>query len=104
LEESDILAKFIYRTNRNTRNIVIEVRSHTGQQIMNTRKKIGWVICKFDDYIQVNKCFKCSRYNHRLADCRGEETCPLCTGSHKLRECTSPQKDFKFINCMAYNK
>jgi len=71
---------------------------------MNTRMTTGWVICKVDDYIQVNRCFKCSRYNHRLADCRGEETCPLCTGSHKLRECTAQQKDFKGINCMTYSK
>ena len=40
LEESDITAKFIYRTKRNTRNLVIEVNSHTRKKIMNSRKKI----------------------------------------------------------------
>ena len=80
LEESNITAKFIYRTKKNTRNLVIEVNSHTRKKIMNTRTKIGWVICNIDDYIHVNRCFKCSRYNHRLVDCRGAETCPLCTG------------------------
>jgi hypothetical protein len=104
LEESDIISKFIYRTKRNTRNLVIEVNSHTRKKIMNSRTKTGWVICNVDDYIHVNRCFICSRYNHRLADCRGEETCPLCTGRHKLRECTSSQNDFKCINCMIYNK
>ena len=39
---------------------------------MNTRMKIGWEICNVDDYIQVNRCFRCSRYNHRFADCREE--------------------------------
>ena len=104
LEESDIATKFIYRTKRNTRNIVIEVNSHTRKQILNTRMKIGWEICKAADYIHVNRCFKCSRYNHRLADCRGEETCPLCTGRHKLRECSTSQNEYKCINCMTFNK
>jgi hypothetical protein len=53
------------------------------------------VICNVDKYIQVNRHFKCTRYNPRLADSRVEETCPLCTGRHNLRECTSPQRDFK---------
>ena len=94
----------MYRTKRNVRNTVIEVTSHARNQLMNTRIKTGWVICKEADYIHVNRCFKCSRNNHRLADCRGEETCPLCTGKHKLRECTSSQNEYKRINCMTYNK
>ena len=104
MEERDITAKFIYRTKRNTRNVVIEVNSHTRKKIMNSRMKIGWVICRVDDYLHVNRCFKCSRFNHRLTDCRREETCSLCTGKHKLRECTSSPNDYKCINCITYNK
>jgi hypothetical protein len=95
LEERDVTAKFIYRTKRNVRNLVVEVNCHTRKQILNTRMKIGWVICNVDNYIHVNRCFKCSRYNHRLPDCRGEET-----GRHKLRECRTSQNDFKCIDCM----
>jgi len=29
-----------------------------------------------EDYVVVNRCFKCSGYNHRASDCRGVETCP----------------------------
>jgi hypothetical protein len=32
LEECNITAKFIYRTKRNPRNLVIEVNSHTGSR------------------------------------------------------------------------
>jgi hypothetical protein len=70
LEERDITTKFFYRTKRITGNLVIEVNSHTRKKIRNTRGKIGWEICKADDYVHVDRCFKCSRYNHRLADCR----------------------------------
>ena len=77
LERRDIIGKFIYRTKRNARNLVIEVKSHTLKQVLNTRMKMGWVIRNVAHYIQINRRFKCSRCNHRLAECRGEETCPL---------------------------
>ena len=60
LEEGDLEAKYICRTKRN----VIEATPHARKQLMNTRIKIGWVICKAADYIRVSRCFKCSRYNH----------------------------------------
>ena len=104
LEEDAITAKFIYRMKRNARNLVVEVNSHTRKQIMNTRMKIGWVICNVNDYTHVNRCFICSRFNHRHTECRGEETCPLCAGNHKLRECTTSQNEYKCINCVTYNK
>jgi hypothetical protein len=40
-EESDITAKFINGTKRNTRNLVIELNSHTRKKIINIRTKIG---------------------------------------------------------------
>ena len=104
MDEGDLQVKYIYRTKINLRNMVIEVTSYARKLLMNTRIKIGWVICKEADYIHVSRCFKCSRYNHRLAVCSGEETCPLCTRKQKLRECTSSQDDYKCINCMTYNK
>jgi len=84
LEERDITAKFMYRTKRNAGNLVTEVNL-TRKQILNTRMKICWVICNVDNYIHLNRCFKCSKYNHRLADCKDEDTCPLCRGRQKLR-------------------
>jgi len=35
------------------------------------------------DYLIPARCYKCSRYNHKHYDCRGEETCPHCAGKHK---------------------
>jgi hypothetical protein len=70
---------------------------------MNTRTKIGWVICNVAGYIDVNGCFKCSRYNHRLVDCRGGETCPLCTGRQTMG-ITFSRDELKCINYMIYNK
>jgi hypothetical protein len=50
LEEGDLQAKYIYRTKRNVRNMVLEVTSHARNQLLSTRIKVGWVICKAADY------------------------------------------------------
>jgi hypothetical protein len=103
LKEGGVRAKFCYTTKQKTRNLVIEVDSGTRKNLMQARIKLGWSICSVDDYI-AKRCFRCSRYNHDFRDCKGEETCPLWTGSHKLKECNAIKSEHKCINCMAYNK
>lgn len=104
IKEGDIRAKFSYTTKRETKNLVIEVDSGTRKKLIQTRIKLGWTICRADDYIVAKRCFRCSRFNHNFRDCRGEETCPLCTGSHKLRDCTATKSEYKCINCLTYNR
>jgi hypothetical protein len=104
LKEGDIRAKFCYTTKRKTRNLVIEVESDTRRKLMQARIELGWTICSADDYIVAKRCFRCSKYNHNFRDCKGEETCPLWTGSHKLKECTAAKSEHKCINCLIYNK
>jgi hypothetical protein len=65
LNAEEIKPKFVYKGKRDTKNLVIEVDPQTQQKIFNTKLKIGWHIYNTRDYIVVNKCFKCSRYNHR---------------------------------------
>ena len=104
LKEGNIRAKFCYTTKRKIRNLVIEVDSDTQKKLMQARIKLGWTICRADDYIVARRCFRCIRYNHNFRDCKGEETCPMCTGSHKLKECTAAKSEHKCINCLIYNK
>ena len=103
LKKGDIQAKFSYETKKHIRNLVMEVGVQTRKQLLQ-KVKLGCLICKIEDYVVANRCFKCSRFNHRFCDCRGEETCPLCAGSHKLKECTATPKEYKRINCLTYNK
>ena len=42
-------------------------------------------------------------YNHRHRECRGALTCPLCAGSHSLKECTASSQNYKCINCQNFN-
>jgi hypothetical protein len=99
----DIVARFKFSTKRGQVRMVIKVGSETRKKLLHKKLKIGWLICNVDDYLVVKRCFKCSRFNHRHQDCRGEETCPLCAGSHKLKDCKAPADQYKCINCMTYN-
>jgi len=84
--------------------ILIEVGPHTRKQILQTKLKIGWEICKVEDYIVPNRCYRCSRNNHKHSDCERQETCPHCAGKHKLKECTAPASEHNFMNCISYNR
>ena len=90
-------AKFSYETKKHSRNLVMEVGAQTRKLLLHAKVKLGWQICKIEDYLVADRCKKCSRFNHRARDCTGEKTCPLCAGSHKLKE-------FKCISCLSYNK
>jgi hypothetical protein len=94
----------MFRTKRGLVKMVIEVGSETRRKLLHKKLKIGWLICSVDDYLVAKRCFKCSRFNHSHQDCRGEETCPLCAGSHKLKECRSQVEQYKCINFTTYNR
>ena len=51
LNAGDVKSKFIFRGKRNTRNLVIELRSQTRQKIFSTKLKIGWHISNTEDYM-----------------------------------------------------
>jgi len=74
LQEGDIQTKFAFKTKRNIRKMVIEVKTQTSRQLLQNKLKPEWTICNIDDYVTISRCFKCSRYNHRHRECRSEET------------------------------
>ena len=100
----NIVPKFCYTTKRGTRNIVIEVNSEIRKRLLHNKVKLGWTLCKVDDYLVAKRCFRCSRYNHTHKECKGEEVCPLCTENHKLKECKAATSEHKCINCIIYNR
>ena len=103
LQEGDIQTKFAFKTKRNIRNMVIEVNPQTRRQLLQNKLKLGWMLCNIDDYVSISRCFNYSRYNHRHTECRSEETCLLCAGKHKLKECRASRSAYKCINCVTFN-
>jgi hypothetical protein len=95
LNKGDINAKFRYVTKRHIRNLVREVSAETRRQIIQKKAKIGRIMCNMGDYLVVNRCYKCTKFNHKYRECRGMETCPLCAGNHKLKECTATPEHYK---------
>ena len=104
LQQGDIKAKFSYQTKKHERNLVIQVEAGTRKRLLQTKIKPGWQICTVHDYIVATRCYKCSKYNHRAHECRGEECCPLCAGNHKMKECSANPQEYNCINCMSFNK
>jgi len=86
INNGNIETKFCYITKGGTGNLVIEIDPGKRKKLIQTRVKLGWAICKVDDYVIAKKCYCCGRYNHTYKECKGEETCPLCTGNNKLKE------------------
>ena len=68
LNPGDVKPRFIYKNMGNKRNMVIEVISEARKRILNTKLKLGWLICSTNNYIQVNRCFKfkCKPQSHTL--------------------------------------
>jgi hypothetical protein len=104
LTKGDITTKFIFKNKMNARNLVIEIDTKSYRIMRQNKLKIGWMICHLEDYVSVSRCYKCSRFNHHYSECRSEETCPLCAGKHKLRECKATKNEYRCINCTTYNK
>ena len=104
LTEGSLRPKFIYKTKRNFRNLVMEVKSECWRALVKRKIKIGWLICNVEDYVKINRCYHCSKFNHKAENCKGEEICPLCTGNHKLRDCQANKQEFRCINCISSQK
>jgi hypothetical protein len=104
LKQGEVTAKFKFSTKRGAIHMVIEVGPEARKKLLQTKLKIGWLICNARDYLVAKRCFRCSRYNHRHQDCRSEQTCPLCAGGHTLKDCKTPSNQHKCINCMTYNR
>ena len=104
LKTGDITAKFITQNKRKTRNLITEVDTQTYRIMKRNKLKMAWMICQLEEYIAVTRSYKCSRFNHHARDCRGEETCPVCAGNHKIKDCKATRDEHRCINCTIYNK
>ena len=76
LRKGEIVTKISYVMKNMNRNLVVEVGADIRKILLHRKIKLGWQICRIEDYLVANRRFKCSRFNRRLRDCRGEVTCP----------------------------
>jgi hypothetical protein len=103
LNESEIKPKFVFEDRRKYKNFVIEANSEIRKRLVDRKLKIGWHVCNSTDYLNVTRCYKCSKYNHRAQECFGE-LCPHCAQNHKMHECKTSKEHHRCVNCINYNK
>jgi hypothetical protein len=104
MRPGEAAARFMFRTKKGEINMVVEVGPETRKKLLQSKLKIGWLICRARDYLLAKRCFKCSRYNHKHHECKGQKMCPLCARRHLLKDCKTPSNQHKCINCMNYNR
>jgi len=91
IEKEDITPRYLFKDKRKANNLVIEVYSTTRMKFLGKKMKLGWNMCNVDDYIRINRCYKCRKFNHRAQGYKGALTCPICA---KITPCGNekPQK------------
>lgn len=95
--EGKIIRKMV-KDNFKKTVVIAEVNSRTREKFLQSEKlKIGWNICKVQDYVGILRCYKCCGYYHLAKDCIKKEACGNCANRHATRECRSEIK--KCINC-----
>ena len=77
MKPGEVSTRFKFKTKGGELNMVVEVGPETRKKLLRTKLKMGWLIFSVGDYLVAKRCLKCSKYNHRHQECKGEETC-LC--------------------------
>ncbi|XP_037531028.1 uncharacterized protein LOC119408303 [Nematolebias whitei] len=61
--------------------------------------KIGYISFQVRPYVPPPlRCYKCQRYGHIAAVCKGKQRCPKCGEDHKFEECKEDVEE-KCCNC-----
>lgn len=83
--------------------VIAEVNAEIREKLLLMEKlKIGWNMCKVQDYIGIIRCYKCCGFYHFAKDCTRKETCGNCANQYATRECKSEIK--KCVNCEEKSK
>lgn len=107
LENSEIDIVKLFETkrfNRKIYNAKVKIDNESYKNVMaEKRLKVGWDVCRVFDGTSIMQCFKCKGYNHKSVDCKNQETCYKCHGTHNSNECNK-ETILKCINCVRTNK
>ncbi|CAL9690622.1 unnamed protein product [Knipowitschia caucasica] len=69
-----------------------------GEEVMPQRVTLGFMAFQVKPYVRPPlRCYKCQRFGHVAAVCRGEKRCGKCGGGHDYSECTN--SEVKCCNC-----
>lgn len=104
-ENSEVRVVFPFgKKESSRRNWVVEVDAETRKALLNSgRVYVDYDKYRVSEYIQITRCFKCQGHGHLSKDCRKEEACSICAGTHSHRDCTNKGEP-KCVNCLQNNE
>ncbi|XP_045780291.1 uncharacterized protein LOC123877532 [Maniola jurtina] len=94
--------KVVRRTKGRTKdisNVIIEVSPGLYKTLLDMRLRIGYQVIVAQDQSPIVQCYKCMGFGHFSKECRGEESCGHCAGSHDTRHCPRRAETPICINC-----
>ena len=65
MKPREVVARLKFRTKRGELNMGVAVDSETRKKLLQTKLKMGWLICSAREYLVAKRCYKCNRYIHR---------------------------------------
>lgn len=102
-DSADVKVIRLLKNDNRLTGAVLETDAVTFDCLINRQRvNVGWDRCKVVEEINVNRCYNCTEFGHKAANCEKPMCCPKCAGDHKANDCKS---DFeKCANCDRANK
>lgn len=102
-EASKIEVNYVKKEQNNHYFATVECDSSTFDSIMKLGKiNVGWSRCGVVEKLNIWRCYKCSGYNHKAANCKNKLACGTCAGEHSNKDC--PRTHEQCVNCISANK
>ena len=64
---------------------------------------LKWVVCRLDDYMSIQQCYKCHDFSHLYGGCTVEVRCAILAGEHDTF-CCDNRNNLKCVNCDGRDK
>lgn len=98
VSETSTIELFDYKERGSYIMAILKTDESTFQEILKAGKlRIHYSRCRVFEHISVRRCFKCARYGHLAAECKGVITCSNCAEPHETKDCDG--NSIKCINC-----
>ena len=118
LSEEELLrrtrVKFVSKPFKGVKRVVLEVDAELWRLLIDIGKlKIGWSLCRAENYLSFPQCFVCCGFGHLSEQaakgnlperrCEKAQVCDYCAGPHKFKDCTvrNDPGAVKCVNCEA---
>ncbi|XP_035234238.1 uncharacterized protein LOC118206077, partial [Stegodyphus dumicola] len=97
-------AKVLYRLKegRNGTKWIIQCEPAAYDKLTQLKKiSFGWRVYRISEYFNTRRCYRCQAFGHLQSECKFQQHCAFCSGSHSVKECRASRPTC--INCADFN-